>query len=488
MPAVPRPAVIAHRSKRRRRIRSSSSSTMTHAARVRASYDTPPTTSDHATERVPGVDTVTSIDAPSDYQGDSVAAMPEVAAVTAESPPSSSDDYQGDSVAAMPEVAAVTAESPPSSSDDSECDSVAAMPAVAAVIAESPPSSSDDSESDSSSSSSTTPSSVSSESEDQNNLEVQRPVHTVLLEAPDDSEFVFPDPALCDPRLVGGIFNTIDEFLLLDARTGNKAEIHWSRLLMLAFPPMARHPLRMQLALLALTCYRNRSGGRSKYDFIEFFAGAGGITKAHHAKGMSGVQFDCTISPLHDCSTPQGVRLWFSAILLSNEDALFWHGTECKSFVRMCMHQSGRRKENDFEGNISRPFVASGNTLMQVTSLQIFFSRLVKAEAILEQPSGSCLPKLQPLASVLAFLETIKTTTWLGSFGADHPKPLQLWHTNNIFKQLKRPKPQSCTTRLCTRINGKFRGRGNEMKQSQIYPDSFCEAVASLTLKFQDAD
>ena len=211
------------------------------------------------------------------------------------------------------------------------------------------------------------------------------------------------------------------------------------------------------------------------------------MTKAHHKAGKMCLQFDVCITQSHDCSTPKGLRLWLIAVLCSRQDSLLWFGTECKSFVRMCTHQSARKAANGFEGDTSKPFVAAGNTLMFVTSLLIFVSSLVRAHFCLEQPSGSCLPQIQPLAGVLLFVKANKITTWLGSFGHESPKPIQLWYSHNNFKQLRRNKP-TCASTLCSRNGSRFTGRGKVMKDSQVYPKAFCEAVARLTQEMQDTD
>ena len=271
---------------------------------------------------------------------------------------------------------------------------------------------------------------------------------------------------------VSSALGTIDEFLLLDARNGDKANTHWYRLLSAAFPEVAHHTLKLQLALLMLTCFQNRCSTQSVYNVLEFFSGRGGLTQAHHDKGMRCLQFDKFITPLHDCSTPEGLRLWITAVLSSTSLSFWWFGTECKSFVRMCLHQSDRRPKNGFEGDVSKPFVAAGNTLMHVTSLLILFSSLVRAEFALEQPSGSCLPNIQPLAGVLSFLKAKKTTAWLGNFGHDTPTPVQRWHSHFIFGELKCKRP-ACTATLCNRADGKFTGRCKQMKESQVYPKAF---------------
>ena len=152
-------------------------------------------------------------------------------------------------------------------------------------------------------------------------------------------------------------------------------------------------------------------------------------------------------------------------------------GSNASRLSRCGAHQSGRNT-NGFEGD---------PTLMFVTSLLIFVSSLVRAHFCLEQPSGSCLPQIQPLAGVLLFVKANKITTWLGSFGHETPKPIQLWYSHNNFKQLRRNKP-TCASTLCSRNGSRFTGRGKVMKDSQVYPKAFCEEVARLTQEMQNVD
>ncbi len=116
-------------------------------------------------------------------------------------------------------------------------------------------------------------------------------------------------------------------------------------------------------------------------------------------------------------------------------------GTPCSSFVTLCLAQSNRRAENGYRGDESRKFVREGNAQMMVASLLFMVSWWLGGLPVLEQPASSVLPLLQPLALVLKFVDAKRTNTWLGQFGAEASKPLQLWHCHPAYSQLRRRRP-----------------------------------------------
>jgi hypothetical protein len=99
----------------------------------------------------------------------------------------------------------------------------------------------------------------------------------------------------------------------------------------------------------------------------------------------------------------------------------------------------------------------------------------------------SCLPLLPGIRSVFDFVGACKTSTWHGSFGGATAKPLQIWHCNEVWRSLKRPKPPRTEERLYKSFvdkhgKARFNGKKGEMKGSQCYSDEFGLAVAKCTL------
>ena len=88
---------------------------------------------------------------------------------------------------------------------------------------------------------------------------------------------------------------------------------------------------------------------------------------------------------------------------------------------------------------------------------------------VLEQPVTSAMPKCEPLKSVLQCIGAQKHTTWLGAFGGESPKPLQLWCARGL-SALQRPKPSGLES-LCdtNEQTGSYSGRRKALKISQTY-------------------
>lgn len=134
-------------------------------------------------------------------------------------------------------------------------------------------------------------------------------------------------------------------------------------------------------------------------------------------------------------------------------------------------------------GDTSRDFVQIGNCHMIITALIYFLATLLQCATCLEQPFNSCLPDCPLMASVLTFCKAIKVTTHLGSFGAETPKPLQIWTTCPKLQCLWRPKPSTLLGALVAKgLDGKFTGLKGPLAESGIYPHAFGAEVAELFL------
>lgn len=217
---------------------------------------------------------------------------------------------------------------------------------------------------------------------------------------------------------------------------------------------------------------------------IEFWAGVGNLTKEHVRLGLTCRRFDMAYSSLHDCTTGPGLRLWIEELTRMAPGGLIWNGTQCSSFVMLSRSKSKRREENGYYGDESRLFVRKGNEQMKVLSLIIAIAALVGVDWVVEQPTSSVLPVMQPLEDVIAFSGGFKVTTWLGAFGAESPKPVQLWCSSQRFKALARPRPRGVArVELVDKLAaGRFRGRKGALKCSQTYPSAFGAAVAALAV------
>lgn len=234
---------------------------------------------------------------------------------------------------------------------------------------------------------------------------------------------------------------------------------------------------------LVWKCHTHRAGNSChSAECIEYWAGLANLTLEHVRKGLCCKRFDKEYSPMHDCTHPRGLRLWLEELCCSAANCLVWNGTTCSSFVALCLHQSKRRPENNFMGDESRRFVQQGNAQMRVVSLIFFVASLLGNRVVLEQPGSSCLPKIEPLRTVLEFTQSQRTFTWLGRYGSPTPKPLQLWHTCPAYRGLRRKRPRGCFGTLTVRQGKRFSGKAKCLKASQAYPVAFARKVADITV------
>ena len=152
------------------------------------------------------------------------------------------------------------------------------------------------------------------------------------------------------------------------------------------------------------------------------------MTAAHVEIGLRCRSFDKLYAAYHDCTTNLGLRYWMIELCCTDCRSLCWLGTQCSSFVKICVSQSQRHAANNFVGDETKPFVRDGNRQQLVASLIMFISWCIGGRPVLEQPVSSVLPRMSPMKEVLAFVGARRTVTWLGQFGGPTPKPIQLWH------------------------------------------------------------
>ena len=269
------------------------------------------------------------------------------------------------------------------------------------------------------------------------------------------------------------------------ARQSGVATKLWFDLLAEACPELKEICIEMMLLSLVSCAHDNRASGVADTDFVEYWAGSGALTKEFIRVGQRCFRLDKAYSNHHSCSTAEGLRLWLVTLCSVRRGGLIWCGTQCSSFLRMCMSRSKRTAENAYLGDTSRAFVVEGNRQMVVLSIIAFVALLVGVDFILEQPTQSLLPCMEPLKSTLAFIGATRTVTWLGEFGAESPKPLQLLHSSSKYAALARtrPRPSEEKISLVEKLpGGKFRGKPDALKKSQVYPERFAAAVVRIAV------
>jgi hypothetical protein len=209
------------------------------------------------------------------------------------------------------------------------------------------------------------------------------------------------------------------------------------------------------------------------------------LTQAHVKMGFRCSRFDVLYDASHDVLETHGLRLWIDELVFTSPRSLQWYGTVCSSWVTLCHSKSKRVLSNGYLGDTSRPFVQKGNAQMVATSLLVFPSWIMNNEPILEQPASSSMPKAEPLATVFKYIGATRTMTWFGAFGAKTRKPLQIWHCDRVFANLRRKRPPispEVHEALVCRRGRKFHGNQKALKASQAYPVEFGLAVAECTV------
>ena len=276
----------------------------------------------------------------------------------------------------------------------------------------------------------------------------------------------------------------LEEFCHLDLETnGSLASLRWCTLLARAFPEMQGWRLVDMLTALVLCGWKTRSelGHTDQFDFVEYFAGKGNLSRECIKTGWLGMAMDVLYSGDHDMTTPSGLRLALEGLFSSKVFALNWLATKCSSFVPLCQCQAQRYEENRFMGDTSKAFVRDGNALMDVTALLYLLSFLLGNNAVLEQPRGSKLPQCSTLALVLRFTNSgPPTVTYGAAFGQRTLKPFQLWSNSRRIEQMARVKPDvalECT--LANSHDGRFTGKKDLLQESEIYTREFGAAVVN---------
>ena len=294
----------------------------------------------------------------------------------------------------------------------------------------------------------------------------------------------FPESLACDPSTAA----KITDFLAEDMSQGGQANAAWPALLMAAFTEFQDLPLPMMLAALVTQTQRNRKNDvRLLRKCIELFAGRARLTYAHLERALQVcTRWDLNYGEGRDCTSPVGLRNWLNDMSLADEGALIWLATQCSSWLNMCMKGSKRCHANEFMGDCSKDWVQDGNAQMVASALIYFLAWLTNCAPVLEQPQQSVLPKAKPFATVLAYTQATRTTTWHGAFNGASSKPLQLWHVDPRYAKMKRKKPGQPQTTLTTQTVSKsgrkgFSGKAKELKASQAYTLEFGRAVAAIT-------
>ena len=121
--------------------------------------------------------------------------------------------------------------------------------------------------------------------------------------------------------------------------------------------------------------------------------------------------------------------------------------------------------------------------------MMIFFSFMLGCIPVLEQPTGSVLPKLPSLRRVLWFFDFKKTVTYVGSYAGPTCKPLQIWHPSSgpgsLFEAIARPRPDGLDNLASSGQSSDgsrdtYTGNKEMLAESEHYTPEFGACVAEI--------
>jgi hypothetical protein len=265
----------------------------------------------------------------------------------------------------------------------------------------------------------------------------------------------------------------------------------WPILIGKAFPELEGMELSRMIVALNVFCDMNRrhaivAGDTHALDFVEYFCGEGNLSKECIKANLPGMAFDIAQAEHHDVLDPHGFRMFVMAQCHVARHGLLWFGTQCSSFVRLCVSQSRRDPDSNFGlGNQECSFVSVGNELMDVSSLLYLLGHMSECMCVLEQPAGSVLPKVAQMNTVLLQTESICCRTYGGSFGCASQKPLHLWSNKTAINCLQKPKPASAGKQLARKDEaGGWTGNKELLQASEVYTRVFGAAVVDMLRQY----
>lgn len=217
-------------------------------------------------------------------------------------------------------------------------------------------------------------------------------------------------------------------------------------------------------------------------DSLEIFAGQQELTKAVNQLNMKGQACDILSKPLlHNIETPDGLEYLASKVLQLRPGGVLW-GPPCKTWIWIARNGTGRTASRP-AGKASVERVAQANLQVENFCVLAALAWLRGCDWVVENPSSTVIHKFKPLDRLMAWTGSSTTRTYMGAFGSEHCKPLQLWSSWNGIQTMKRKKPLGCKP-LARRKGKSVTGLRGDLTRSAAYTKAFGQAFAkSLKLK-----
>ena len=157
-------------------------------------------------------------------------------------------------------------------------------------------------------------------------------------------------------------------------------------------------------------------------------------------------------------------------------------GPPCKTWIWIARNGTGRTASRP-AGKASVERVAQANLQVENFCVLAALAWLRGCDWVVENPSSTVIHKFKPLDRLMAWTGSSTTRTYMGAFGSEHCKPLQLWSSWNGIQTMKRKKPLGCKP-LARRKGKSVTGLRGDLTRSAAYTKAFGQAFAkSLKLK-----
>ncbi|CAK9101508.1 Uncharacterized protein SCF082_LOCUS47470 [Durusdinium trenchii] len=245
--------------------------------------------------------------------------------------------------------------------------------------------------------------------------------------------------------------------------------------------------------------------GSAVFEWLEFFAGLGNLTRAMKSARYKSARFDLLDNqkPQHrksnfmDLNSPSGFALATLCILRAVPGDFAAHfGIKCSSFCKVNVGTSMRSACTSI-GKTDYPSVFLSNRLLERTCLLLLLCTALGGVWILEQPSGSLLPFYPAFREVMqSIFETggiqavQEVRWWMGSYGSATPKRHVAFANSCEILNLDKGKLVGWKKTEKTKVktvehyqdrHGKQRWKGtSKLRSTEHYPMRFARAVLDM--------
>ena len=225
----------------------------------------------------------------------------------------------------------------------------------------------------------------------------------------------------------------------------------------------------------------------------ELYCGKAAISRSAIDRGYAFMGFDKERDPTQDILKMSGLHQAIIGTLKVQQRGLQWAAIDCRTLSWMNRATVGRKDEAP-AGYVQVGRVRDANLMIGVTVTLLVLGWLRDVYWIVENPSGSMLPKVEPMRSWVQFLfQTLspQSFTYLGAFGAESLKKVMFWSNWPGCRRLNVKMPTSQWSgepfvKLAKK--GKWvDGDSKKLRSSAAYPEAFgAKVVEEFAADFQD--